>query len=87
MMKTTRDHTILFESWLAQLPVGTYAPLNRNRAEQLLQQLSVTTCRDARRRLLARLRDAIHLLFVVPQFASITAYERWLETAETPKEL
>ena len=86
-MKTIEDHTTLFENWLGKLPVGTHAPLNRNRVDQLLQELSVTTCRDVRRRRLARLRDAIHLLYGVPQFASITAYERWLEPEENPKEL
>lgn len=79
-MKTAQEHFNLLDAWVTTLPknLAAHTPLYPTPTRQLINQLATTTCRDARRRILAKLRDAICPIFSVPAFSGIKKYEQWL---------
>lgn len=77
-MKTLQDHITVMDETLTDPTINICLTGDKRlKAIGLMEGLANSTCRDYRRRTLAKLRDTISYLFVVPEFASIKSYELW----------
>jgi hypothetical protein len=80
------EHIRVYERTIHDLRDGmfdqTWNPINPQKCVAILEQLSGSTDKHARVKLLNKFRDAFNMIVTVKEFSSIKTYEAWVNSLQ-----